>query len=541
MGSRSSFVRKIAYLAVIALLLLPLFWLSQPSTQSGAGVQGSPGGKLAQLREEYRLSQSQLGEIDPTSVTIKLATLGLRGVAANILWEKANGYKMKKDWANFGATLNQITKVQPNFLNVWINQAWNLSYNCSIEFDDFRERYRWVIKGFNFLKEGIRYNEGQPRLLYELGWMISQKIGKSDEKKQFRRLFAKDEDFRTSLPADMRDSCLDYRGGLDNWLVGKKWYQNAIDMVDAGGATMMGKSPLIFRSSSPMCQMSYAEAVETDGTFGEVAKGAWTAAAQEWQHYGTEEIPTTYTQENSDKPIVIRLNDQERHEANAKKALDRLEALQPGLRDELIAKKKAALTEAQREALAVPPEKRTGKQFELAAQAEQAIAVTHNEVARQIKGKTRDEALRLAKEAVEQEQMAAYVRRYRDIVNFNFWRQRAQAEQTDELLKARQLIYQGDRAYAEGDLIAARNAYHDGLAAWRKALDAHREYITDQTTGEDLMDVIARYRRILGQLDEPFPKPFILQDVIDAQQKIQGMPSTEAEPEAKSAEKPKVP
>ena len=84
---------------------MPLFWLSQPATNAVKGVQGSPGGKLAQLRDQYHLSQAQLGQIDPTSVTIKLATLGMRGVAANILWEKANDYKMKKDWTNFGATL----------------------------------------------------------------------------------------------------------------------------------------------------------------------------------------------------------------------------------------------------------------------------------------------------------------------------------------------------------------------------------------------------------------------------------------------------
>ena len=42
----------------------------------------------------------------------------MRGIAAIILWEKATDYKMTKDWTNFGAMLNQITKVQPNFLSI---------------------------------------------------------------------------------------------------------------------------------------------------------------------------------------------------------------------------------------------------------------------------------------------------------------------------------------------------------------------------------------------------------------------------------------
>ena len=162
-------------------------------------------------------------------------------MAANILWEKATDYKMKKDWTNFGATLNQITKVQPNFVNVWINQAWNLSYNCSVQFDDYRERYRWVIKGFDFLKEGIRHNELQPRLLWELGRMISQKIGKADETKQFRKLFKQDDDFNGDLPLAERD----------NWLVGKRWYEDAVKMVEDFGVSMMGQSPLIYPLQRP--------------------------------------------------------------------------------------------------------------------------------------------------------------------------------------------------------------------------------------------------------------------------------------------------
>ena len=125
------------------------------------------------------LSQCKLGQIDPTSETIKLATFGLRGVAALVLWEKANDYKMKEDWTNFTATLNQIVKLQPHFISVWIHQAWNMSYNMSVEFDDYRERYRCVIKGINFLKQGIEYNKTEPRLNWETGWVISQKIGRS--------------------------------------------------------------------------------------------------------------------------------------------------------------------------------------------------------------------------------------------------------------------------------------------------------------------------------------------------------------------------
>ena len=112
-----SFRRKIIYLVAIVVLLVPLFWLGHPATSDS---EEASGGILAQLRAdpEYRLSQKHLGQIDATSETVKLATLGLRGVAANLLWGKAHLYKKKKDWTNLEATVRQITKLQPNFISV---------------------------------------------------------------------------------------------------------------------------------------------------------------------------------------------------------------------------------------------------------------------------------------------------------------------------------------------------------------------------------------------------------------------------------------
>jgi hypothetical protein len=525
MSSRRSFLRKIVYLLAIGVLLIPLHWLSHPATEAAKGAQGSPGGKLARLRTDYHLSQAQLGEVDPTSVTIKLATLGMRGLAAEILWTKAIDYKMKKDWTNFGGTLNQITKIQPNFLNIWVNQAWNVSYNISVEFDDYRERYRWVIKGFKFLQEGMKYNEGQPKLPWELGRFVSQKIGKADEVKQYRRLFAADSDYRESLPPDLRDTCLDFRGRPDNWLLGKGWYDKAVDMIESlGRKATVGQSPLMYYSGGPLCQMYYADMTEKEGTFGEVAKTAWMSAAKGWRDYGDKRIPCTLQQPGSDEPLMIRLNDKDAEENAAKKALAELEKLQPGLRNEIIAaKKKNNLTPAQRRALDVPLEKRTGREFELAAQAQELTQVTHEEVALKVSDPKRKElAKRLAKQASQHELIAAQIRGSRNIVNFEYWRDRAATEQEQDIRDARESIYKGDRAFVRGDLPGAKAAYENGLNLWRKVLDVHKEYVADQTTCEDLMDMIKRYRHILSQRDEPWPKKFILQDVIDSCNKMTG-------------------
>ncbi len=46
-------------------------------------------------------------------------------------------------------------------------------------------------------------------------------------------------------------------------------------------------------------------------------------------------------------------------------------------------------------------------------------------------------------------------------------------------------------------------------------LDKYPALVEDSLTGDDLMDEIKVYREILHRMDEPFPKPFLLQEIID--------------------------
>ena len=217
MSKNNSFYRKIAYLCGIAILIVPISLISAPAASRTQG-----GGELSQLRRDYKLSQAQLGKIDPASASMSLATLGMRGVAANLLWQKAIESKKKEDWDVLKATLNQITKLQPNFVSVWQFQAWNISYNVSVEFDDFRHRYHWVKKGIDYLLEGTEYNESEPLLLWDAGWFFGHKMGRADEYKQFRRLFREDEDFHQELPIDL-NQVRGADGRPDNWLCGR-WF-----------------------------------------------------------------------------------------------------------------------------------------------------------------------------------------------------------------------------------------------------------------------------------------------------------------------------
>jgi hypothetical protein len=484
----------LASLVAIAALLVPLSMLSQPADSV------SPGGVLARLRTKYGLSQSHLGAVDPTGETMRFATLGLKNVAVTLLWDRANHYKKVEDWTNLSATLEQLTRLQPNFYSVWDFQAHNLSYNISVEFDDYRDRYAWVMKGIEFLRQGIGLNQREPRLLGRMGWFIGHKIGKSDERKQFRRLFKADDDFHDR---DDPDRTLPER---DNWLVARGKYRAGQQLADSG--VPLKTTALIYHSEPMMAAINYARSLEEDGVFGAAARDAWSLANEELNRFAQRDIPTSW-----DVPIQLRLREAESE--RARRLADELEALLPGRFAGLVAGRRETLTSEQQAALDVPRQERNEKQQQLAAQAEAALAVTWKDVALDAPGDLRDKALDLVRRRAEAEERATMIEQYRGIVNFDFWKATCEAEVTDQALLAREKTWQADRDFAAARLQPARLAYEESFRAWREVLDASTILREDKLTADDIAEVVARYRKVLEQLDEPFPRPFVLQDMLD--------------------------
>ncbi len=157
MNRSTNLRKKLLYLAILLAMLIPLYLLGQP-----AGGQRDLGGRLSQMRHQFNMAESDLGEISPASETMKLASLGLRGVAATLLHEKAHEYRIRHEWDRYKATLNNIALLQPHFDRVWEQQAHNLAYNVSVEFDDYRQRYEMVREGTEYLTRGVRQNKHAP-------------------------------------------------------------------------------------------------------------------------------------------------------------------------------------------------------------------------------------------------------------------------------------------------------------------------------------------------------------------------------------------
>ncbi|WP_442481776.1 hypothetical protein [Aeoliella sp. SH292] len=502
MNKQSSFYRKMIYLCLIIALLFPLAWLARPAT-----VTDELGGQLSKMRVENGLSQANLGEIDPASETMKLATLGLRGVAVNLLWGQAEEYKKKEDWTNLTATLEQLALLQPNFITFWKYQSWNVSYNVSVQFDDYRDRYYYVREGIEFLKEGVKKNQENrdiPQLLWDLGWFIGQKIGRADEYVQYRDLFKKDDQFHGEDVPPGSDE-------RDNWWVSKVEYLNGINAINRG-KSIGKKSDKIYYSSPAKSQMNYAEAIEEEGAF-EKAQAAWKVAADDWRDFGDMVIEHSTGRK-------LRLG----HEAELAEIVKKLEAdlegLGPGVREQMVEEKRAKLSDEQRAALDKPMAERNEAEYNLASQAEMAIEVTDAEFIDRIakdNPELRKQAGILARQLADERTNLIFTERYKSDANFDYWALRAEFEQTDTAVEARRKMFEAKKAFQDRQAAEeAKELYEQGFAKWRELVDQYPALLdTDGVTGDDILVFIVDYRTVLRSLGETIPEDFVLWEVIE--------------------------
>lgn len=493
MNSSRTLYRKLAYLAGVAVLAFPLAWLGMPSSIKG-NVEDA-GGKLAQLRKDHRLGQSDLGAIDPASETIRLATLGLRGVAVTMLWNKANEYKKTEDWTGFEATLDQLARLQPYFVKVWQYQAWNLSYNLSVELDNYRDRFYYVKQGIEYLEKGILYLRDNPVLLDDLGWFCGNKVGRADEHEFYRRLFRLDDELhqRTSRTPEERD----------NWLVSKEWYIKALQAVDSGKQSLGQKNPTTFFDSPARAQISYAEAIEEEGTFGDRARSAWKEGGRLWREYGQREMKST-------EDFMIRMVDLEMWEQRVIELKQQLDALSPGLEKSMQEEALASLTPEQRAVTGSPPGELTAEQATAQQEAAEKLNIGTVKIAARI---AKDEPAKasqaqgLAQRIDAAQKRVFHISSNRDVANYKYWSIRCDLEQTQEALQARALAHSAKIAFQEKGDPKAKDDYEKSFDLWAAALAKFPELPADSSTGSDLLDVVGEYVKLLEQQDLSLEDP----------------------------------
>jgi hypothetical protein len=137
--------------------------------------------RLNRSRESLGLTRTAVISNAPPVIAFTTVALGgFRGLIANGLWIRTT--ELQEDGKYFEAVqlADWITKLQPHFTAVWVNQAWNMAYNISVKFPDPYDRWHWVQRGIELIRdEGMLYNPGEVLMYRELGWLYQHKMGQN--------------------------------------------------------------------------------------------------------------------------------------------------------------------------------------------------------------------------------------------------------------------------------------------------------------------------------------------------------------------------
>ncbi|HEX5103301.1 MAG TPA: hypothetical protein VFV87_05795, partial [Pirellulaceae bacterium] len=297
----------------------------------------------------------------------------------------------------------------------------------------------------------------------------------------------------------------------DNWLVARLWFDKATNAVTFSGKPIRGKSPLLFYSGGPMSQINGAAAMQKDGYFFQRAQIHWQMAADEWFDYGNRELPAT-------AGYNIRLNDMEAVQARVEELRGEVDKLAPGVRDQLRKDKIAKLTPELRAAYEKPEKERSPEEVGRFYQAQFQVIVADREVLDAAPREAKPQVRGLIDQIEADTGLAESISRNRNIVNFEYWRTRCQAERTDLAQGARKDVYDADKMFASGEKFdAARQTYERSWAAWDKVFAEH-PVLMDNAEAQDLIESIEHYRDLLGQLDEKFPVDFPLNRLLERHQ-----------------------
>jgi hypothetical protein len=134
-------------------------------------------------RDRDALGLTHMAVLDNAPPVLAFTTValgGFRGLISNLLWIRANDLQQDDKFFEAAQLADWITKLEPTFTQVWLFQAWNMAYNISVKFKDFPDRWRWVERGIELLRDdGLRYNPNSILIYRELGWFFQHKMGQN--------------------------------------------------------------------------------------------------------------------------------------------------------------------------------------------------------------------------------------------------------------------------------------------------------------------------------------------------------------------------
>jgi len=106
--------------------------------------------------------------------------------------------------------------------------------------------------------------------------------------------------------------------------------------------------------------------------------------------------------------------------------------------------------------------------------------------------------------------------RWADQMNYRYWKERCLAEMTRKGTEARQLFYEGTKAYKTGDFAQAAAKFKEGLFIWKDNLKDFQVFRDDDLNKKDTGLIVKRYERVLQQQGEKLPDDLPFKELLPA-------------------------
>ena len=135
--------------------------------------------RINEIKSRDKLVNTEIVKNAPPVVAFVTVVLGsFRGLLADLLWLRTTALQEEGQYFEMVQLASWITKLQPKFTGGTAFLAWNMAYNISVTCSSFEDRWRWVQRGIELIRdEALIYNPADPILYKELGWIYQHKIG----------------------------------------------------------------------------------------------------------------------------------------------------------------------------------------------------------------------------------------------------------------------------------------------------------------------------------------------------------------------------
>jgi len=135
---------------------------------------------------EYDLTNEPVKGVNPGIALATTALGAFRGLIVDVIWIRMEELVRQGKFFEIVQLADLACKLAPRFPEVWDFNAWNMAYNVSVQIPQLQERWAWVRKGIELLRqEGIPNNPTVPELYFTLGFIYMHKVGGEIDESHF--------------------------------------------------------------------------------------------------------------------------------------------------------------------------------------------------------------------------------------------------------------------------------------------------------------------------------------------------------------------